>query len=49
MLETRYDKCIFSICLILPVALGPEDYSASKRNEYQNLKYNVSEESAASV
>jgi hypothetical protein len=27
--------CIFSICLILPAALGPEVHSASDRNEYQ--------------
>jgi hypothetical protein len=27
----------FSIDLILPAALGPGDYSASHRNEYQEL------------
>jgi hypothetical protein len=27
--------CVFSICLILPAALGPGVYSASDRNEYQ--------------
>jgi hypothetical protein len=35
---------IFSIYLILPVALGPEVYSASKINEYQEQKNNVSAE-----
>jgi hypothetical protein len=34
----------FSIYLILPAALGPAIYSASKRNEYQKQKYNVSGE-----
>jgi hypothetical protein len=33
---------IFSIYLILPAALGPGVYSASKRNEYQKQKNNVS-------
>jgi hypothetical protein len=28
----------FSICLILPAALGPEVHSASNRNEYQKQK-----------
>jgi hypothetical protein len=28
----------FSICLILPDALGPGVYSASNINEYQKLK-----------
>jgi hypothetical protein len=28
----------FSIYLILPTALGPGDYSVSKRNEYQKQK-----------
>jgi hypothetical protein len=32
----------FSICLILPTALGPGVYSASNRNEYQKQKNNVS-------
>jgi hypothetical protein len=31
---------LFSVCLILPAALGPEAYSASNTNEYQ--KKNVS-------
>jgi hypothetical protein len=35
---------IFSIYLILPVALGPGVYSASKRNEYQKQKSNISGE-----
>jgi hypothetical protein len=35
---------MFSIYLILPAALGPGDYSASNRNEYQKQKNNVSEE-----
>jgi hypothetical protein len=30
--------------VILPVALGPEVYSASNRNEYQKQKNNVSVE-----
>jgi hypothetical protein len=30
--------------LILPASLGPGVYSASKRNEYQKLKNNVSED-----
>jgi hypothetical protein len=34
----------FSIYLILPGAVGPEVYSASKRNEYQKQKNNVSGE-----
>jgi hypothetical protein len=34
----------FSIYLILPAALGPRDYSASNRNEYQKLKKYVSGE-----
>jgi hypothetical protein len=29
---------MFSIYLILPAALGPGVYSASKRNEYQKQK-----------
>jgi hypothetical protein len=32
----------FSTDLILPAARGPEFYSASNRNEYQNQKNNVS-------
>jgi hypothetical protein len=36
--ETRRDELIFSIYLIFPVALGPEVYSASKRNEYEMQK-----------
>jgi hypothetical protein len=31
-----------SIYLILPVALGPDIYSATSRNEYQKQKNNVS-------
>jgi hypothetical protein len=36
----RPDEVIefFSIYLILPAALGPGDYSASNRNEYQKQK-----------
>jgi hypothetical protein len=34
----------FSIYLIVPAALGPGVYSASKRNEYQKQKNNVSGE-----
>jgi hypothetical protein len=30
----------FSIYLILPAAVGPGDYSASSRNEYQKQKNN---------
>jgi hypothetical protein len=33
-----------SIYLTLPAALGPGVYSASKRNEYQKQKNNVSGE-----
>jgi hypothetical protein len=33
---------IFSMHLILPVALGPRLHSASNRNEYQKQKNNVS-------
>jgi hypothetical protein len=35
---------IFSMYLILPAAVGPGVYSASKRNEYQKQKSNVSGE-----
>jgi hypothetical protein len=35
---------LFSIYLTLPAALGPEVYSASNRNEYQEQKNNVSGE-----
>jgi hypothetical protein len=35
---------IFSIYLILPDALGPGVHSASKRNEYQKQKNNVTGE-----
>jgi hypothetical protein len=28
----------FSICLILPAALGSGDYSASNRNQYEKQK-----------
>jgi hypothetical protein len=31
-------RWIFSVYLILPAALGPGIYSASKRNEYQKQK-----------
>jgi hypothetical protein len=34
----------FSIYLILPAALGPGVDSASKRNEYQKQKNNISVE-----
>jgi hypothetical protein len=37
-------KKLFSICLILPAALGPRVYSASNRNEYQNHKNNGNRE-----
>jgi hypothetical protein len=40
--ETHCGECMFSVCLILPAALGPEVYSVSNRNEYQNQKNNVS-------
>jgi hypothetical protein len=30
----------FSICLLLPAALGPEVHSASNRNEYQKHRHN---------
>jgi hypothetical protein len=42
--ETRWDKQILSIYLILPAALDPEVYSASNRNECQKQKNNVSRE-----
>jgi hypothetical protein len=38
------DEVIFLIYLILPEALGAGVYSASKRNEYQKHKNNVSGE-----
>jgi hypothetical protein len=38
------NEFFFSICLILPAALGPGVYSASNRNEYQKQKNNVSGE-----
>jgi hypothetical protein len=34
------DEVIFYIYLILPAALGPGVYSASKRNEYQKRTNN---------
>jgi hypothetical protein len=34
----------FSMYVILPAALGPGDYSASNRIEYQKQKNNVAEE-----
>jgi hypothetical protein len=40
--ETRWGEWILSIYLILPVALGPEVYSASNRKQYQKQKNNVS-------
>jgi hypothetical protein len=42
--ETRWGEWFLSSYPILPVALGPGDYSASNRNEYQRHKYNVSGE-----
>jgi hypothetical protein len=39
--DSRPMKWIFSICLVLPAALGPGIYSASNRNEYQKQKHNV--------
>jgi hypothetical protein len=47
--ETRRNERIFSIYLILPAASGPEDYSASNRNEYQKQENNVSGSRAQSV
>jgi hypothetical protein len=43
---SRPDKMkeIFPIYLILPTALGPGDYSASNKNEYEKKKNNVSGE-----
>jgi hypothetical protein len=38
---TRCSQQLFSIYLILPVALSPGVYSASNRNEYQKHKNNV--------
>jgi hypothetical protein len=40
--ETQLSQCISSIYLINPVALGLVVHSASKRNEYQKQKNNVS-------
>jgi hypothetical protein len=40
--STKY--IFFSIYPIVPAALGPGDYSASNRNEYQKQKNNVSGE-----
>jgi hypothetical protein len=37
-------KEFFSIYLIFPAALGPGVYSASKSNEYQKQKNNISGE-----
>jgi hypothetical protein len=45
--ETRLSELIFSVYLILPVALGPGVYSASSRNEYQKQKNIVSGEYSA--
>jgi hypothetical protein len=42
--ESGWGHWIFSICAILPAALGPGVYSASNRNEYQKQKNNVSGE-----
>jgi hypothetical protein len=42
--ETRWRERIFSIRLILPAALGPGVYSASKKNEDWKQKNNVSVE-----
>jgi hypothetical protein len=38
---TRLGGLIFSICLILPAALGRGVHSASNSNEYQKKKNNV--------
>jgi hypothetical protein len=35
---SRPDEMILSIYLIISAALGPEVYSASKRNDYQKQK-----------
>jgi hypothetical protein len=40
--ETRWSEWFLSSYLIFPVALDPGVYSASKRNEYQKHKNNVS-------
>jgi hypothetical protein len=42
--DFQWDERIFSICLILPAALGPGVHSASNRNEYEKQKNNVSGE-----
>jgi hypothetical protein len=42
--ETRWGELIFSICLILPAALGHGVHPACNRNEYQKQKHNVSAE-----
>jgi hypothetical protein len=41
---SRHDEVneFFSIYLILSATLGPDVYSATNRNEYQNQKNNVS-------
>jgi hypothetical protein len=41
---SRPDMVNFSICLILPAALGPGVHSASNRNQCQKQKNNVSGE-----
>jgi hypothetical protein len=40
--ETEWSGLIFPIYLILPAALGPGAHSASRRNEHQMQKNNVS-------
>jgi hypothetical protein len=42
--EIRRGERIISICLIFPAELGPEVYSASKRNEYRKQRNNASGE-----
>jgi hypothetical protein len=42
--ETRWSEWTFWFYLILFASLGPGVYSATNRNEYQELKNNVSGE-----
>jgi hypothetical protein len=37
--ETKLAEWFLSVCLILLAALGPGDYSAPNRNEYQRHKW----------